>query len=217
MSTISIDFIRKARYSRIQLVLRLFFTNFFIVYPHYIFLIVIQLFKILYKILVGVQALFTGRISKSYIDFIVGFEAWNMRVSASIYDIIDGYPSFGLYRSNKYINIHIDYSQQVNRISVLMRLLFAPILCIPIYILLSLYAVLIPVSLFVANTCVLLTTRYPEFLFSFHARILLLIFNMNLYSSFITPQYPSLFENPRIISQDENTEQIGVSHEEPTL
>ena len=85
-------------YSRGELLLRTFFGWIYIIIPHAFILLFVSLWGAILQFVAFWVILFTGRYPQSMFEFQVGLMKWNLRVSARLYNISDGYPAFGLER-----------------------------------------------------------------------------------------------------------------------
>lgn len=115
---------QQERYSRLSLVLRSFFGWFYILIPHAFVLMFVGMASAVLHVLAFWVVLFTGRYPQSWFEFQVKYMRWGLRVNASIYNLVDGYPAFGLNAQHEGITFDVAYPERISRASVLLRCFF---------------------------------------------------------------------------------------------
>jgi len=199
---------RQESYSRGELLLRTFFGGFYIILPHIIPLIFVSLASVFVNMIAFWAILFTGKFPQGLFDFQLNVQRWNLRLSARIFNLTDGYPAFGLNHKDLNVVIEMERPENSNRLSVLARTFF------------GLFYVLIPhafclfflqiAQLFVNQIgfwVILITGKYPEGMHSFMVGVLRWSFRVNAYMGFLTDVYP-----PFSMKGDEATfENLGSS------
>jgi len=149
------------------------------------------------------SVLFTGRYPKSMFDFQVKYQRWNLRVNASLFNLVDGYPPFGLDTEWDQVQLDIPYPERLSRGLALVKLLFATIYVILPHIFI-LYFVMIGVAVinFLAWWSVLFTGSFPASWHRFQVGFLRWQVRLNLYLNFMTDKYPPFSGAPD--QEDEN-------------
>jgi hypothetical protein len=82
--------------SRGMLIVRLLFGFFYVLIPHGICLLFLQLAAIFVRIIAWWAVLITGKYPKGMHDFLVGVIRWAVRVNLYYYNLTDTYPPFSL-------------------------------------------------------------------------------------------------------------------------
>jgi hypothetical protein len=135
--------------------------------------------------------LITGRYPRPFFVFEVGLMAWQCRVNASLYNLVDGYPAFGLRAADQSIVLSMPYPEQMNRMHLMLQLLLGWAYCgIPHGAVLLLKAMVMAPTMALAVLAVLVTGRYPEPLHSFCASTLAHALRVRLYMGGMTDRYP---------------------------
>lgn len=177
--------------SRGQLLLRSFFGWVYIFIPH---VVVFFFVSIWYGILDFIKfwvVLFTGRIPESTFEFQKKFWQWQIRLTATIFNMRDGYPAIGTGGSNENATIEFENPESVKRGLVLIRALFGSIYVgIPHGFLLGFFGIAANFVQFLAWWAILFTGKYPESMFDFIMRYLRWSMRVSLYLSYYTDDYP---------------------------
>ena len=95
------------RYSRGELLLRTLFGWLYILIPHVFILVFVGLWGAILQFVAFWIILFTGRYPQSMFEFQVGLMKWNLRVSARLYNVSDGYPAFGVKSTDENTDLDI--------------------------------------------------------------------------------------------------------------
>lgn len=82
--------------SRGMLIVRLLFGFFYILIPHAVCLLFLQIAAIFVRIIAWWAVLITGKYPKGMHDFMVGVIRWAIRVNLYYYNLTDTYPPFSL-------------------------------------------------------------------------------------------------------------------------
>ena len=177
--------------SRGQLLLRTFFGWIYIFIPHAFLLFFVSIW---YGILDFVKfwvVLFTGHIPESTYEFQKKFWQWEIRLTATLMNMRDGYPAIGTGGSNDDATIEFENPGTVSRGLVLVRALFGSIYVgIPHGFLLSFFGIAVNIVLFLAWWAILFTGKFPESMYDFIMRYLRWSMRVSLYLSFYTDDYP---------------------------
>lgn len=178
-------------YSRKELLLRSFLGFFYIIIPHAFLLLFAFLASVVLQFLTFWVILFTGRFPESWFEFQVKFQSWNLRVNASIFNLVDGYPAFGFNGSHPSIEYQVPYSENISRSSVLLRGLFGWIYVgIPHGIVLLFLSIAVQMVVLVGWFIVLFTGKYPKELFDFVVGFFKWSQRVTNYLAYMTDQYP---------------------------
>jgi len=179
------------KYSRGELILRTLFGLFYIVLPHLFILFFVSIFGAILAFVAFWVVLFTGRYPQSMFEYQVNLMRWNVRLTARMYNISDGYPAFGLKATDEYTELIVPYPEKISRGLVLLRLFFGIFyVMIPHLFILAFRSMFVSILVFLAWWVVLFTGEFPK---SFHEWIVGQIRweqRLNLYMSYMTDTYP---------------------------
>lgn len=178
-------------YSRAELLLRTLFGWIYITLPHMFILMFVSLWGALLQFIAFWVVLFTGRYPQSMFEFQEGLFRWNLRVTARMLNVSDGYPAFGISAGDEYTSLEIPYPEKLSRGLLIVRTLFGGIYVgIPHGFILIFRYIATYVLVFIAWWAVLFTGNFPA---SFHKFIVGTIrwgMRVNVYLSFMTDEYP---------------------------
>ncbi|KAB2867961.1 MAG: DUF4389 domain-containing protein [Bacteroidales bacterium] len=179
-------------YSRLELILRTIFGFLYIVLPHAFLLIFVGLWGQILQIIAFWAILFTGKYPKSLFDFQVGLLRWNLRLSARIYNVSDGYPAFGVKGADEFTSLEVEYPESVSRGLMLVRFFFGWIyVYIPHMFILMFRGIFVNILIFLSWFIVLFTANYPE---TFHNWVVGQIrwgTRISLYMAYMSDTYPA--------------------------
>jgi hypothetical protein len=151
------------KYSRGELILRTLFGWIYIGIPHLFLAGIIGIWYAIIEFAKFWVALFTGRFPESMFKFQLGYLNWSQRVSASLSNLVDGYPAFFPKGTSDKVKLEIARPEKVNQGMVLVRVLFGWIYVgIPHGICLYGRFIATMVLAFLAWWAVLFTGKYPE-------------------------------------------------------
>lgn len=180
------------RYSRGELLLRTFFGWLYIALPHGFILMFLGIWGAILQFVAFWVILFTGKYPESMFAYQLDMMRWNVRLSARLYNLADGYPAFGLKSADNNTGLEVSYPEQVNRGLTLIRLLFGWLYVgIPHGFLLTFRALWVFILMFAAWWVVLFTAAYPK---NYHQWVVGQIrwqIRVNLYLMFMTDAYPA--------------------------
>lgn len=178
-------------YSRLELLLRTFFGWLYIAIPHGFLLFFISIWSLILMFLAFWAVLFTARYPKSFFEFQAGFFRWNLRLTARLYNLSDGYPAFGIKGTDEYTNLDIPYPEKLSRGLLILRVLFGWLyVMIPHGFILFFRGIATAVVIFIAWWIVLFTGKYPLSLHNFVTGTVRWGTRINLYIYFMTDAYP---------------------------
>jgi hypothetical protein len=185
------DIVYQEKYSRVELLLRLFFGAIYIGIPHLFLLFFISIASLVLGFIAWWAVLFTGEYPRSFFDFQVNLLRWSARLSARMLNLADGYPAFGLSAEDPRVVLHVTYPEKLSRGILILRLFFAPIyVIIPHAFCLFFVGVARFFVMFIAWWAVLFTGEYPKGMHDFVVGTLRWTMRVNIYLSFLTDKYP---------------------------
>lgn len=178
-------------YSRGELLLRSFFGWLYIVLPHMFLLGILSIWGSIVSFIAFWVILFTGSYPESFFQFQVNLMKWSTRVNLSTYNLLDGYPAFGLNAEDRGFTLDIPYPENLSRGTQLLKLFFGAIyVAVPHGFMLLFRLIGTSVLLFLAWWVVLFTGSYPESWFKFNVGTLRWAMRVQLYLGYMTDQYP---------------------------
>lgn len=179
------------RYSRGQLLLRSFFGFLYIGIPHIFLLFFVGIWAAILMFCAWWVVLFTAKYPRGMFDFQVKLYNWQTRLSASMYNLVDGYPAFGVNGKSDKVSLEAEYPEKLSRGLLLLRLLFGYFyVMIPHAFCLLFRAIGTYIVMFLAWWAVLFTGKYPATWHAFVVGQLRWGLRINLYMGFMTDQYP---------------------------
>lgn len=185
------DIVHQDKYSRGQLILRTLFGQVFILIPHGFLLFFVGIGSAILGFIAWWAVLFTGKYPRSFFDFQVSLIKWQVRVQARMWNLLDGYPAFGLSGQDEKVTVNIPYPEKLSQGLLLLRLFFQFIyVIIPHGICLFFRAIATVFVIFFAWWAVLFTGSYPKGMFNFVIGTLRWSTRVSMYLSFLTDQYP---------------------------
>ena len=179
------------KYSRGELLLRTLFGWLYIGVPHLFLLGIVGIWSAILSFVTFWIVLFTGRFPESIFDFQVGYMAWSQRVSASLGNLIDGYPAFYPRGTSDVSKLEVPRPEKVNQGLVVVRFLFSGIyVLIPHGFCLYFRLIATGILMFLAWWAVLFTGNYPERWHAFNVGTQRWATRVNLYLGYFTDEYP---------------------------
>ena len=184
--------LHQEHYSRGALLLRAFFGWLYIYLPHGILLMFAGLWGFILQFVAFWVILITGRYPENMFAYQVGLLKWDLRVSARMLNLSDGYPAFGILASETNTDIQVPYPEKVSRGLTLIRLLFGWFyVLIPHGFILSFRALFVGILVFLAWWAVLFTGKYPRMMHEWAAGQLRWQTRVSHYLLFMSDNYPS--------------------------
>jgi hypothetical protein len=179
------------QYSRGELLLRSFFGIFYIVIPHMFILFFLQIAAGFLQFLSFWAILFTGKYPQSWFNFQSQVLSWRVRLNASLLNLVDGYPPFGLDAQMPGVEFEVPYIEKSNRVSVLLRALFGIFyVIIPHIFILYFRMIATYVLILIAWWAVLFTGKYPKGMHEFNVGTLRWGMRLGIYLMYMTDDYP---------------------------
>jgi hypothetical protein len=177
--------------SRGQLLLRTFFGLIYIGIPHLFLIGVISIWSAILSFLTFWAVLFTAKFPESWFNFQVGLTAWGLRVSASLGNLVDGYPVFFPKGKSDNVVLDVPRPERVSRGLVILRLFFGVIYVgIPHLFCLFFREIASAVLGFLAWWAILFAGTYPSRWHAFNVGTYRWYTRVNLYLGFFTDDYP---------------------------
>ena len=178
-------------YSRSELLLRTFFGVIYLVLPHMFLLFFVQLWGAILSFLSFWVIMFTGRYPESWFEFQVKQMRWGLRLTARMYNLSDGYPSFGLDGEDDLTSLEVPYNDNVSRGTTLLVTLFGAIYVgIPHGFILFFRLIGVMFINFFAFWAVLFTGKYPAGWHTFLEETIRWSTRVNLYMMYMSNDYP---------------------------
>lgn len=182
---------RAEKFSRGELLLRSFFGFIYIAIPHSVMLMLYGMWGAILSFISFWIILFTGRYPESYFEYQVKLMRYSLRVNASIMNLIDGYPSFGLDGSHEDITFEVEYPENLSRGTLLVKFFFGIFyVIIPHAFVLYFLGIAAAFLSIIAWFAVMFTGEYPEGMFNYQVGVLRWQLRMNLYMNYMTDKYP---------------------------
>lgn len=179
------------QYSRGELLLRTFFGFIYIAIPHMFILFFLQIATGFLTFLAFWAILFTGKYPESWFKFQVQVLSWRVRVNASMLNLVDGYPPFGLDAQMPGVEFEVPYIENSNRVSVLLRALFGFIYVLIPHIFVLYFRLLATyILIFIAWWAVLFTGKYPKGMHDFNVGTLRWAMRLGIYMMYMSDDYP---------------------------
>ena len=178
-------------YSRGELILRTLFGWLYIAIPHFFLMFFVGIWGMIVAFLSFWVILFTGKFPKGFFEFLVKFMNWGIRVYATMHNLVDGYPQFGVNGSSDKVSFDVEYPESVSRGLLLLRLIFGWLyVLIPHGFCLFFRGIAFGFIQFIAWWVVLFTGKYPESWHSFMVGTYRWVYRVNLYLGYFTDEYP---------------------------
>lgn len=193
-----LNVVHQESYSRGQLLLRSFFGYFYILIPHAFVLMFLQIWSGILSFFAFWAVLFTGKYPKSMFEFQVKLLRWNLRLSARMYNLSDGYPAFGLNAQDEFTQFEVTYPEKLSQGDLILKVLFGFFyVLIPHVFVLLFRSVANMVIVFVAWFAVLFTGKYPQGMHDFNVGTIRWSTRLTMYMGlFMTDKYPAFSGNP---------------------
>ncbi len=193
------DIAQQESYSRGELLLRTFFGWLYITVPHTLVLFFVGIWSSILHFISWWVILFTGRYPASFFEFHLKMIAWNMRLSACMWNLIDGYPAIGTAGSHPAVALDVPYPQSLSRAKLLLRAFFG-LIYVSIPHGFCLYFRLLATGFlnFLSWWSILFTGKIPENWFQFNVGTLRWMARLNLYVTNMTDDYPPFSGKPTL-------------------
>lgn len=178
-------------YSRFELVLRTLLGWLYIYLPHLFILIFVEIWSVILGFIAWWVILFTGSYPQTLFEFQLGLLRWRLRLYARMFNLSEGYPSFGIYGEDNMTVLEIVYPVSLNRGLLLLKTFFGWLYCVlPHGIILFCRIVICYILSFLAFWIVLFTGKFPDNFHSFITGTIRWIINVNIYMQNLSDDYP---------------------------
>jgi Domain of unknown function (DUF4389) len=185
------DIKHAASQSRGELLLRTFFGFIYIYIPHGFLLFFLGLWGAILGFISFWIILFTGRYPQSFFEYQVKLIRWQTRLAARTFNLVDGYPAFGLDSVDEKVVVDIPYPEKLSRGMLLVKLFFGFIyVIIPHAFVLFFLVIGVYVVLFLGWWIILFTGTLPLGMHNFLVGFLRWNQRVNLYMGNMTDEYP---------------------------
>jgi len=179
------------RFSRSELLLRLFFGVFYIVLPHNFILFFLGLWGGILSFIAFWIILFTGRYPQSMFEYQEQLLRWRLRLNARISNLADGYPAFGLTATDEQTSLEIPYPERVSRGLTLIRFFFGWLyVALPHFFILFFRVLWGGILNILAFWVVLFTGKFPASWHTFLVENIRWVYRVALYLGNMTDEYP---------------------------
>jgi len=179
------------KYSRLELILRTLFGWLYIGIPHLFLLFFVSIWSMILKIVAFFAVLFTGKYPAGIYNFHLGVMRWNLRLTARLNNLSDGYPAFGLKAQDPKTTLEATNPEKLSRLLLIVRILFGFIyVVIPHYFILFFRGIATGILMIISWFAVLFTGKYPASFHEFNTGTLRWGTRVNLYMGFMTDKYP---------------------------
>ena len=183
-------------YSRGQLLLRMFFGWFYIGLPHGICLVFLRIACGFCILIAWFSILFTGNQPEGLYHFVNRTIQWKMRIIASLMNLVDGFPAFGLGNKGDKVDFMIEQPPTFSRWKCLLRLFAIVYLVVPHGICLWFRMLTSVVLVGITFWVVLFTGKYPRGVHEFNVGTLRWALRVATYLSMMTDKYPPFSGKP---------------------
>lgn len=183
--------IKHEKQSRGELLLRSLFGVIYMYLPHAFVLFFLGLWGAILGFISFWIILFTGRYPQSFFEFQVKLIRWQTRLSARQFNLIDGYPAFGLDSVDEKVVVEIPYPESLSRGKLLLKAFFGWLyVIIPHAFVLFFLIIGVYVVLFLGWWIILFTGQLPVGMHNFLVGFLRWNQRVSLYISNMTDVYP---------------------------
>lgn len=192
----TLNIVHQEEYSRGELLLRSFFGLIYIMLPHAFLLAFFGIWGSILGFISFWLILFTGRYPESFFEYQVKLLKWQLRVNARIYNLVDGYPAFGIDGSDDLTSLEIPYPE-LSRGQLLLKTFFGWLYCLLPHVFVLYFRGLGSFFvLFLAWWTVLFTAKMPVWMHEFLTGTLRWSFRVNVYMGNMTDTYPPFSGKP---------------------
>jgi len=179
------------KYSRGELLLRLFFGWLYIGIPHAFLLFFVGIWSAILAFITFWIVLFAGKFPESIFNFQVSVNNWSLRLSATLLNLVDGYPAFFPSGTSERVSLVVPHPDKVSRGLVILRLLFGwAYVGIPHVFCLYFRLIGTGVLAFLAWWAVLFTGHYPARWHAFNVGSFRWLYRVALYLGYFSDEYP---------------------------
>ena len=179
------------QYSRGELLLRALLGWLYIAIPHMFVMMFVAFWSGVLSFVTFWIVLFTANFPEGIFEFQMKFYNWGIRVGASLSNLVDGSPAFGLSGTSDKVKVEAARPEKVSRGLVLVRALFGFLYVgIPHGFCLGFRSIGTTFYQFLAFWAVLFTGKYPEKWHAFNVGTVRWQSRVTLYLAYVTDEYP---------------------------
>lgn len=184
-------------YSRGELLLRTFFGFIYIGIPHGFLLMFMLLWGGILTFVAFWSILFTGKHPEGMFQYQVKLMKWQTRVAARLFNLVDGYPAFGLDGEDDKTSVELEYPEEMSRGLAVVRAMFGVFyVYIPHGFILYFRLIATGVLSAIAWWAILFTGNYPEGMHNFNVGTFRWAYRVSAYMLFLTDTYPPFSGKP---------------------
>lgn len=179
------------KYSRGQLILRTLFGWLYIGIPHFFLIGFVSIWAGILTFITFWITLFTANFPEGIFNFQLKLMNWELRVFASLSNLVDGYPPIGLNKEWAPVKLDLARPERVSRGLVILRTLLGSIYVgVPHGVCLMARFIATGVLAFLAWWAILFAGKYPEKWHAFNVGTMRWMYRVQLYLGFFTDEYP---------------------------
>ncbi len=178
------------QYSRGELLLRTLFGWLYIGIPHIVLMLFYSIYLMLLEMYAFLAILFTTKYPKLAFDAYVNYLNWSLRLSASLGNLVDGYPPIGPNADWEKTKLEIGYPAVVTRKRLLFSVFLSWIVLLPHIIYLYVLALLVGIIQFLAFFIVLFTGKFPKEMHDLCVGTIRYGHRVSLYCHYLYFKYP---------------------------
>jgi len=191
-----LNIVHQSSYSRGELLLRSFFGFFYIMIPHGFCLYFLTIWALILRFITFFAILFTGEYPESFFNYFVRLFRWNLRVSALLNNLSDGYPAFGLSGMDDRTSFDVTYHKEASRGNAVLVFLLGGLVLLPHIFCIIFLAIASLFVKFIAWWAVLFTGKYPDGMHDFMTRFTRWNTRLSVYLFFMDSRYPPFHGRP---------------------
>ncbi len=194
---LTLNVVHQTSYSRGELLLRSFFGWLYMGIPHGFLLIFFGLWSAILGFISWWIILFTGAYPQNFFEYQVKLMRWSLRLNARMYNLCDGYPSFGIDGTDEATQLEVPFLPTQSRGLLLVRTFFGVIyILLPHGICLFFRSIWGGILSFIAWWVVLFTGQYPASWHEFQVGTLRWSNRLNISMSNMSDEYPQFNGRP---------------------
>jgi len=183
-------------YSRGELLLRCFLGWLYMAIPHVLAMLIFGIALWFMTLASFFIILFTGVTPQWYYDWVVRLQRWGLRLSSRMYNLVDGYPAFGMNGTDDKTTFDLSF-WQISRGQLLLRSFLGFFyVIIPHMFALWVRSIATAVLVLLAFFVVLFTGKYPENWHRFNTGTMRWATRVNLYLTWLYRDYPPFSGKP---------------------
>ena len=190
MIMVKVDIKHQESFSRGQLLLRTLFGWLYIHLPHLFPLSLVGIWSQILSFISFWIILFTGSFPQSFFEFQVKYYKWYLRYTASVSNLTDEYPAFGVNGTSDAVDFDVSYQDSYSRGLVLLRFLSIFYVILPHGFVLFFRMIWMLILNAIAWWVVLFTGNYPQSFHEFSVDTIRWQYRVAAYLLNLTDDYP---------------------------